>query len=350
MEKQKKLVGLCYYANDRRELEMAREAGFNALRLQVPFPWQDKMYGALSDAYKASRELFKNAKALGFSIMLNTPGLGSYRFDHEKKITKWVDEWPDWLGMKDTRLYFENVCKTCAWLAEDLCDVSGPLWCHGNEIDIETFHGDYAPVIAAETCYESAAGVKSVLPDAMCGINLSHYWDEGVRLADMAYHSGHCFDYIGDDQYFGSWQGDDVEKWNTVIETLHDHFQLPVVANEWGYSSGGALKPRPETDDGIAPGLNSVCHVFGWHHEIKGGHTPEVQAEYIHRGLELFANNPNILGSFLFCWKDAKYCYHCGKELCPSECFWGIVDQDGKPKPALYAVQDAVEKFYKDNE
>lgn len=304
------------------------------------------MHGQVTEEYLAKKRFITEAAAMGFSIMINTPGLGSYRFDHSKNETLWVDDWPAFVGEKGTTAYYDNVKATCAWYAADLREVAGPLWCHMNEIDIETFHGDYSVAIAAETAFQSAAGVVSVLSDALCGINLSHYWEGGIAVADLAYRKGHSFGYIGDDQYFGSWQGRSVEAWTDVIDALSERYQLPVVACEWGYSSGGAVKDKPEDSEEIAPGLNSVCHVFGWHHEVEGGHTREIQADYVRRGLELFADHPKVLGSFLFTWKDAKHCYHCGRELCPSECFWGILEQDDTPKPAYYAVQAAANQYY----
>jgi hypothetical protein len=347
VKKQDKLIGLCFHSDKLNELEEVRSIGFNALRLMVPFPWSDKMYGETTDRYKHCKELIRIAKSYGFSIMVNTPGLGAYSFNREKGKTLWHDEFPAFAGEKGTAAYYENVKKTCAWIAEDVRDYSGPLWCHMNEIDIKTFHGDYSLKVAAETAFQSAVGVISVDPKALCGINLSRYWEVAVETADMAYRDGHRFGYIGDDQYFGSWQGHDVERWWYVIEELHRRYKLPVVANEWGYSSGGVLSPKPESDENVPPGLNTVCDAFAWHHEVEGGHTPDVQAKYLRRGLQIFAENPYVLGSFLFCWKDAKYCYHCGRELCPSECFWGIVDYNGKPKPAYYAVKEAIQEFYK---
>jgi len=341
MKLDKKVIGLCFaYDGKDEELPMVKEAGFEWLRMGIAFPWKDKMYGELSDRYIATKTAIVNAHNAGFHVMPTTPGLGSYRFDHEKQETVWMDTWPDFCGVKGTQEFYDNVCRTTAWIAEDLDGIVGPLWCNMNEIDIPTFHGEYPVEVAAETAFQSAKGIVSYDPDALCGINLSRCYDEGIRVADMAYREGHYFGYIGDDQYFGSWQGNDVEKWSEVIEILHDHFKLPVLANEWGYSSGGEVKAKPEDESVIAPGLNSVCHVFGWHHEGKGGHTEEAQAEYIRKGLEIFDSNPHVLGSFLFCWKDAKHCYHCGKELCPAECFWGIVHQDASPKPAYFAVKE----------
>jgi hypothetical protein len=346
ISKKDKLVGLCFHSRNLKELEMVRECGFNALRLMTPFPWTDKMYGETSERYRMCKELIRIAHSHGFSNMINTPGLGAFSYDREKGATLWHDEFPSFAGEKGTPEYYDNVEAACAWIAEDLSAYAGKLWCHMNEIDIATFHGDYPLSIAAETAYRSAKGVVSVLPDALCGINLSRYYDVGVEAADMAYRDGHAFGYIGDDQYFGSWQGKDVERWTYVIGELNKRYNLPVVANEWGYSSGGAVVPKPEDENNVKPGLNSVCEAFAWHHEVEGGHTEEVQAKYLRRGLQIFAENPNVLGSFLFSWKDAPTCYHCGRPLCPSECFWGIVDQDGKPKPAYHAVKEAIREFY----
>ena len=344
MKLDKKVIGLCFAYNGKdEELGMVYEAGFRWLRMGIPFPWEDKMFGTLTQRYIDAKAAMVKAHEKGFSVMPTTPGLGSWRFDHNINKTVWMDSWPSFCGEKGTDEYYDNVCATTAWIAKDLEGIAGPLWCNMNEIDIPTFHGDYPVEVAAETAFQSAKGIVSADPDALCGINLSRYYEEGIRVADMAYREGHYFGYIGDDQYFGSWQGHCVETWNEVIDKLHEHFNLPVLANEWGYSSGGEVKEKPEDESVIAPGLNSVCHVFGWHHAVEGGHTEEVQARYIRRGLEIFRDNPHVLGSFLFCWKDAKYCYHCGKELCPSECFWGIVHQDTSPKPAYFAVKEFTE-------
>ena len=168
-----------------------------------------------------------------------------------------------------------------------------------------------------------------------------------MKVADLVYAPGHKFGYIGDDQYFGSWQGKTVESWNDVIEALYARYHLPVLANEWGYSSGGAVKEtRP--DPAILPeGITDVCYEKSWFHSVEGGHTEAVQAEYLRRGLQIFAENPHVLGSFLFCFQDAGHCYHCGASDCPSECYWGIVDVEGKPKQAYAAVKQAIRDYYR---
>ena len=85
-----------------------------------------------------------------------------------------------------------------------------------------------------------------------------------------------------------------------------------------------------------------------WFHEAKGGHTPEVQADYFRRGHRIFAQNPHCLGSFMFYWRDAYHCYHCGASDCPGRVLLGIVDTQCRPKPAYYAVKEALAEYYKD--
>jgi hypothetical protein len=101
----------------------------------------------------------------------------------------------------------------------------------------------------------------------------------------------------------------------------------------------------PEKKD-IPEGWMDVCAAKKWFHEIPGGHTEAAQAEYLCRGLEIFAKNPNVIGSFIFCWKDAHVCYHCGKTECPAECYWGIVDDKLRPKKAFYAIKKAIARYY----
>jgi len=71
------------------------------------------MFGELSERYIACRNLILETNAKGFKIMANTPGLGAYRFEHELKLTSWVDEWPDFVGEKgiNTRSTIKSINK-----------------------------------------------------------------------------------------------------------------------------------------------------------------------------------------------------------------------------------------------
>ncbi|MGI6373288.1 MAG: hypothetical protein ACOX1R_08960 [Caldicoprobacterales bacterium] len=330
MKLKEKVIGLNYYHNDGHDLDMVKEAGFNWLRRYVAFPWKDAMYGELTEEYIRLRKVIQVAHEKGFKVMVTTPGLRDFN--------------KDFLGPVGSEEFYENVMKTCAWYVNDLKRMVGPLWCIGNELD--HFDQGHGLDIVAETAFWSCEGIVSADPDALCGINLSRVWDQGLEFADMVYREGHKFGFIGDDQYFGSWQRPGIEKWYDAIDILYERYKLPIVAVEWGYSSSGETKPAPPEGTIMKPGYTSVCHVFGWHYEVEGGHTEEVQAEYLRQGIELFAKHPHVLGQFLFKWSDPKTCWACGRVGCPAECFWGIVDTNLNPKPAYYSVKKAIKEYY----
>lgn len=138
-----------------------------------------------------------------------------------------------------------------------------------------------------------------------------------------------------------------MDDWIGVIDGLYERYGLPVLANEWGYSSDGELETEAPDPALIPEGLNEVCYTKKWFNQAEGGHTPQVQADYFKRGHRIFAQHPHCLGSFMFCWRDAYHCYHCGASDCPAECYWGIVDTECRPKPAYYAVKEALKEYYK---
>lgn len=341
-----KIVGIVYAYDARDEYADVYDCGFRWIRSGVPFPWEDRMDGELSPRYLRAKENCRKAKAAGLNILGDTFGMGCWRFDASDGTTRWRDDIPAFVGEKGTEEYYANLRHACAFIARDMQGLVDDLWQCMNEIDNPTFAGPYSAQIVADTARAQAEGIVSAAPKAKCGINLSRYCGEAVTMADMVYREGHAFGYIGDDQYFGSWQGKDIEAWNYVIEELHKRYDLPVLINEWGYSSGGKVMAQRPDPALLPPGWPDVCYEKSWFHDVPGGHTEEVQAAYIRRGLEIFAENPHVLGSFLFCWKDAVHCYHCGQTECPSECFWGIIRADKSRKPAYDAARESIARLY----
>lgn len=120
------------------------------------------------------------------------------------------------------------------FICEDLGEAAGIYWQCMNEIDIPVFSNDYPDDILADTARASAEGIRRANPQARCGINISCYNENAVRIADLVYREGHPFYYMGVDQYFGSWQPGDVDDWIGVIDGLYERYGLPVLANEWG--------------------------------------------------------------------------------------------------------------------
>lgn len=343
----RKLIGVVSaYDVEKKEYAQMRECGFEWTRVGIPFPWKDKMFGTYSDAYLMAKENCRAAVEQGLQVMGSTFGVGAFRYHAEDQTSRWRDEIPDFAGEKGSPEYYANVEKAAAFLCQDLKGLVHGVWQCMNEIDNYTFAGEYAGQVVADTARALARGIVLADPEAKCGINLSRYCEEAIQLADLVYREGHSFRYIGDDQYFGSWQGKDVEHWPIVIEKLYQKYRLPVLVNEWGYSSGGKVQAQRPNQEEVPLGWTDVCYAKSWFHEVEGGHTCETQAQYLRRGLELFAENPYVMGSFLFCWKDAAHCYHCGGSDCPAECFWGIMDCQGNPKPAYFAVKETIDSQY----
>ena len=346
MKASEKIKGIVFAYNTTGEYDMVRELGVEWMRLGIAFPWKDKMFGTLSEQYLEDREEIRRTHDAGFQIMPATPSMGGFTYDEALGKACWHDSFPDFVGEKGTEEYYENVREALRFICEDLGDDAGIYWQCMNEIDIPTFSHDYPDDIVADTARACAEGICRARPDARCGINIAGYNENAVHMLDLVYREGHSFYYVGVDQYFGSWQPGDVENWNGVIDALYERYHLPVLANEWGYSSGGEYTTEHPDMTNVPAGFPDVCVVKKWFHEVEGGHTPEVQADYFDRGLKLFAEHPHCIGSFMFCWRDAYHCYHCGEPDCPAECYWGIVTTDCKPKPAYYAVKEALKKYY----
>jgi len=326
-----------------------KESGLEWVRWYVPFPWQDKLFGTPTEYYLKNKEHFRDMKRAGLKTMAFLPCIGSWRWDEAQKANVWQQSIPDWMGAVDTKEFLDHVTQACAWVVDDMGDLIDDLWQTSNEMDITTFRGNYTLDEAAHYMIAQARGIKEARPNALVGINPAHMQDEARYLFDQCYNfAGSPFNYAGIDGYYGSWAGHSVEHWIPVIDEIQRLTRRPVLISEWGYSSGGKVIPKP--DDYVQNGdITSVCDLKCWHNAYKGEseHTEALQAEYLEIGLKLFATYPDLLGNFVFCWKDGATCYHCGQSECPAECFWGVVHQDESPKPAYYVIQQMAKEYYK---
>jgi hypothetical protein len=71
-------------------------------------------------------------------------------------------------------------------------------------------------------------------------------------------------------------------------------------------------------------------------------HTPEGQAKYYKKMLGRLQKIKWCAGAIVYMWNDTPACYVCGQANCPVETGWGLLDGEGNPKPAYYAVQEAL--------
>jgi hypothetical protein len=208
------------------------------------------------------------------------------------------------------------------------------MWQVSNEMDIVEFHGPLSVEQAGRFMTAGARGVKRGNPAAKAGINVAVLASGETFFRSIYQKPDNPFDYAGVDGYFGTWEPGGPEDWIPVIQKIHDITGKPVLINEWGYSSieGSGIPLKVKIG-------NPVCEQQKWTNSWGTGHSPEAQAEYVKMGLNIFSTYPNVLGAFFYSWRDDAVCWHCGQKGCPAECAWGIVDSEGKPKPAYKVFQ-----------
>ena len=159
MKASEKIKGIVYAYNTGDEYEMVRELGVEWMRLNVSFPWTDKMFGTLSEAYLRDREEVRRTHARGFQVMPATPTLGGFTYDEKLGKACWHESFPDFVGKKGTEEFYENIRETMRFVCEDLGGDAGIYWQCMNEIDIPVFSNDYPDDIVADTARATAEGI-----------------------------------------------------------------------------------------------------------------------------------------------------------------------------------------------
>lgn len=355
----KKIVGISPWRNPNHKL--LKEAGIEWVRLGFEFPFKDKVNGELTDGYLNSLKEAREFYEAGFKIMGITPLTGVLQFDtKEKGKSTWQRGLPDWAGGIDEDCYYDTYEKACEKIGRDTADFID-LWQVSNEMDVTVFRGPMNIGQAARYCEAGAKGLKRGNGNARTSMNPAGVTTDSVYLYKKLYTGQEkYFDYAGIDGYYGSWAPGRPEDWLWCIDKINEITGAPVLINEWGYSSIGGKGFVTEDGAGGRGSLNRVidsnelvntvdvvCNAQAWNNVWKNEHDEAEQAEYLAVCLKLFAGHPLVIGSFIYSWGDDTTCFHCGTEGCPAECGWGITDSKGRPKPAYYAVQEAVRKYYK---
>jgi hypothetical protein len=334
----KRILGVSAWSNP--NYEMIKAAGIGWVRLTWEFPFEDRIGGKLSAEFLKKLDEAKKVRQMGLHIMGSSPLAGIMAYDPKDKKTAWRPHVPAWAGPIDSDSYYDTYQKGMEELGRQTQGIVD-IWQISNEMDIDVFRGPLSIEQAERFLIAGARGVKAGNPEAKTDINPARL-DNGERMLRDLYSMPDCpFDYVGIDGYFGTWQPGGPEEWIPVIEKIHEITGKQVIINEWGYSSlEGSGKPLKQ---GI--GI-STCQKQKWDNVWGKGHTPEVQAAYVKIALQIFGTYPNVAGCFFYSWGDDPVCYHCGRKGCPSECGWGLVDSEGKPKPAYDVFKLLAPKFF----
>ncbi len=349
------------YATSDACLQSMKDAKIQMVRTVVPFPFTDETMTETTADYKKTLDVIRVYCENGIETMAAILPAEQSAVD-DQGLVSFIRRYPEWLGSYDNDFYFEVMEKAAAFIAKDL-EGMVTYWQIGNENDADVFIGSLTFEQNCRFLETLARGVKSVNPNAMCGITLAGLGaiSEGQTLVKHSVHpyaeklitalyrkDDSAFDYIGIDGYFGSWSAGGPEDWTPYIDRAYEVSGKPVLINEWGYSSLQRGKPRPKEDQNRR--FNSdVCRFKDWDalHPYKWlgkDHSPELQAQYLAECLDIFLNHPHCIGELFFQWQDMATCWQCGDDDCPSETAWGCIDKFGNPKPAYYALKKYAEE------
>jgi len=255
----------------------------------------------------------------------------------------WNNWLPDWMGELGSPEFLANYRGLCAFLAGDLRGLVD-MWQIANELNLPVFSGPLNPAQACELVESGARGLKESNGSALVGTNTAGT-DEIAHYIIGRLHSlpDGLLDYCGVDGYYGSFGSGGPASWAETIDKLSTLSGLRVLINEWGYSSVGGSEHMSQQE--IEQG-KSVCQVKKWRHVWGGGHTPQVQAEFVSAAYEVFREKrEQMLGAFFYSWQDSATCWQCGSSDCPAETGWGLVDQLGNPKPVYGAFKRGVQRL-----
>jgi beta-glucuronidase len=151
----------------------------------------------------------------------------------------------------------------------------------------------------------------------------------GNRLITYASHCpltyvclSYC-DVISINQYLG-WYGGDMTDWDGFIEKFRNRREelglgnVPVIMSEFGAAA-----------------------LYG-HHTFDDVHwTEEYQAKLFKYTLDLFMNDPMIVGYYVWQFCDIRTCLEAGINRARGFNNKGILNEHRKPKQAYYAVKNA---------
>ncbi|MEW6750118.1 MAG: hypothetical protein AB1505_03975 [Candidatus Latescibacterota bacterium] len=336
-------------AGEQADSALLREAGFGWIRQGFPFPLAEGLGGRPSPQYAQARAAAQAWIERGFRVMGITPlvGFEAVTFTDEGSTSAWQGRTPPWMGELTGEEFARNYQRVCAFLARDLQGMV-PLWQIGNEWDAPAFSGPLGLRRACELVFHAARGLKEADASLTVGTNAAgiskSYYFHGRLYADPR---GGDLDYCGVDQYFGSWQPGGPDTWDAHIWELAEITGRPLLINEWGYASEGEVMDETEKELSLLHGAYySGCRFRRWPFQWDEGHTPEVQAAYIRRALEVFGGHrERILGLLFYRWEDQQICW-CGQADCPAQTRWGLVDPAGRPKPGFHAFREGIRQHF----
>ena len=359
------LRGVCHPNED---YALLREANIRWVRFDIPFPFTGQ--GGESPAYAAFKERCRGYAERGFSVMAVTPFPNAF-------VTNGIDP--------RTPEGEARVREVAAFLAGDLQGYVGGFQI-SNEMGLPKFTLPLTLDEAARFVGIQAEAMYPLRGGLLVGYN-SGGPEAKLHALLRPYHQ-YC-DYVGIDIYLGCFAG--LPGLMGIFEALLRYLWAltgkPVLLQEFGYIGGGAPKSKAQKQAllrsyGLTREADAKQDIEGLMAKLPGNfqhsirfdgrgdparyydllfrsdyrqhfykemprltripgypHTPEGQAGFYDELIGRLYRLPFVAGAMIYCWSDAPACGYCGQPDCPVETRWGLVDCEGRPKPAWYAVR-----------
>ncbi|CAN5440767.1 hypothetical protein BH09VER1_BH09VER1_46550 [soil metagenome] len=322
------------------EKDLMRAAGLRWLRCGTfGFDFGPFLRGESQDgAFAAIKRKVTELRAEGFHLMGITPlpsALGSLA------------------GAPGSNEYLNAYRRACAFLGGEYRGLID-WWQVANELDIWIFRDQLSLPQSVDFLKAGLLGLKEADASLKVGINITLFPSrpgevdgntdahEGTFIAKAIYQDPSLeLDYAGFDSYPGTWRKGGSESWHEYLDGFHQLTGKPIIIQEFGYSSAGAMMTPEEDASGAYP-----CHLKKWRFSWSGGHTPEIQAEFVSESLRIFADKPYVIGATYYRWRDFGKCWQCGDPGCPIETAWGLLDHDGQPKPAYHSLKAGAAQYF----
>ena len=365
------IKGVCHADPD---YELIKDANIGWFRDDIPFPYSQD--GSLSPSYIAWKEYAKGYADNGIKIFGVTPypdDFIEYGLDPRDPANK------------------EAIQDIARFYVKDLVGIVGAFQVT-NEMGVDRFTYPLTMEEARDFIGMQLEAMYPIRGDILVGYNLtaqSLFPPNILPLMMKEYHK-YC-DYVGMDIYLGCFEPvlKNADQTLAVLGLIRKLTGKPVILCEFGYIGLGEPKSdaekkailqkygynseeeaRADIDNFIKALPYELANEFDRYAdetpeyraslmfdgefsnhlycELQDGfglygfpHTPEGQADFFSYIIPKIRNLDYVIGSIVYCWSDSGDCYVCGQADCPVETKWGLVDSEGNPKPAYYAVKDA---------
>jgi hypothetical protein len=365
------IKGVCHAEPD---YELIKDANIGWFRDDIPFPYDAD--GNISKSYKSWKKSAKKYAKKGIKIF---------------GITPYPDDFIEYgLDPRDPEDK-EAIQDIARFYVNDLKGIVGAFQIT-NEMGVDRFTYPLTMEEARDFIGMQLEAMYPIRGDILIGYNLtaqSLFPPDILPLMMKEYHQ-YC-DYVGMDIYLGCFEPvlKNADQTLAVLGLIRKLTGKPVILCEFGYIGLGEPKTdaeknailqkygyssekeaRADIDNFIKALPEELRNEFDRYAdetpeyraelmfdgefsnhlycELQDGfglygfpHTPEGQAEFFSYIIPKIRELDYVIGSIVYCWSDSGDCYVCGQADCPVETKWGLVDSEGNPKPAYYAVQEA---------